>query len=153
MFIDIGTNGEIVISKAGKLSSCSCAAGPALEGMNISCGMRAAEGAIEGIKIHKDKISLKVIGDKTPVGICGSGILECISEISRVGLIQKTGRIKKKEAVKESNPGLEHLIIEENGKRKIHIAHGYCGNIHNTKGYSSGATRKRSYFIWFLCVT
>ena len=124
LFIDIGTNGEIVISKAGKLSSCSCAAGPALEGMNISCGMRAAEGAIEGIKIHKDKISLKVIGDKIPVGICGSGILECISEISRVGLIEKTGRIKKKESVKESNPGLEHLIIEENGKRKIHIAMG-----------------------------
>ncbi|MBU3126819.1 ASKHA domain-containing protein [Clostridium tagluense] len=124
LFIDIGTNGEIVISKAGKLSSCSCAAGPALEGMNISCGMRAAEGAIEGIKIHENKISLKVIGDKTPVGICGSGILESISEIARVGLIEKTGRIKKKESVMESNPGLEDLIIEENGKRKIHIAMG-----------------------------
>lgn len=124
LFIDIGTNGEIVISKAGQLSSCSCAAGPALEGMNISCGMRASEGAIEGIKIHEDKISLKVIGDKIPVGICGSGILECISEIWRVGLIEKTGRIKKKESVVESNPGLQHLIIEENGKRKIHIAMG-----------------------------
>jgi len=124
LFIDIGTNGEIVLSKSGQLSSCSCAAGPALEGMNISCGMRAAEGAIEGIKIHEDKISLKVIDDKIPVGICGSGILECISEISRVGLIEKTGRIKKKEGVKESKPGLEHLIIEENGKRKIHITIG-----------------------------
>jgi uncharacterized 2Fe-2S/4Fe-4S cluster protein (DUF4445 family) len=124
LFIDIGTNGEIVLSKAGQLSSCSCAAGPALEGMNISCGMRAAEGAIEGIKIHEDKINLKVIGDKTPVGICGSGILECISEILRVGLIEKTGRIKKKDVVKENNPGLEHLIIEENGKRKIHITMG-----------------------------
>lgn len=124
LFIDIGTNGEIVISKAGQLSSCSCAAGPALEGMNISCGMRAADGAIEGIRIHKDKISLKVIGDKTPLGICGSGILECISEILRVGLIEKTGRIKNKESVKESNTGLEYLIIEENGRRKIHIALG-----------------------------
>ncbi|MBU3142653.1 ASKHA domain-containing protein [Clostridium sp. CF012] len=124
LFIDIGTNGEIVISKAGQLSSCSCAAGPALEGMNISCGMRAAEGAIEGIKIYEDKISLKVIGNKSPVGICGSGILECISEIWRVRLIGKTGRIKKKEEVLEINPGLQHLIVEENGKRKIHIAMG-----------------------------
>ena len=132
LFIDIGTNGEIVLSKAGQLSSCSCAAGPALEGMNISCGMRAAEGAIEGIKIHKDKISLKVIGDKTPIGICGSGILECISEISRVGLIEKTGRIKKREAVLENNPGLEHLIMDENGKRKIHIALG-AKEIHITQ--------------------
>lgn len=124
LFIDIGTNGEIVISKAGQLYSCSCAAGPALEGMNISCGMRAAEGAIEGINIHEDKVNFKVIGNKIPVGICGSGILECISEIWRVGLIEKTGRIKKKDSAIESDPGLEHLIIEENGKRKIHIAMG-----------------------------
>lgn len=121
LFIDIGTNGEIVLSKKGNLSSCSCAAGPALEGMNISCGMRAAEGAVEGIHINKDKIELKVIGDQNPIGICGSGILEAISEIVRVKLVGKTGRIKKKSDV-ENDDDLRYLsenLIEEDKKRKI----------------------------------
>ena len=65
--IDIGTNGEIVLSKGGELLCCSCAAGPALEGMNISCGMRAAEGAIEDIKITENGIELKVIGGQEPI--------------------------------------------------------------------------------------
>lgn len=123
LFIDIGTNGEIVLSKGGELSSCSCAAGPALEGMNISCGMRAAEGAIEGVEINEDGIRLKVIGDKEPVGICGSGILEAISEIARVKLVGKTGRLKKKSDIEE-NEQLQYLsqyLIEEDRKRKICI--------------------------------
>ena len=70
MFIDIGTNGEIVLASGGHLMSCSCAAGPALEGMNISSGMRAAEGAIEDIHIGEDGLELKVIGDCEPAGIC-----------------------------------------------------------------------------------
>ncbi len=124
LFIDIGTNGEIVLSKGGELSSCSCAAGPALEGMNISSGMRAADGAIEGVKINEDGISLKVIGDKEPVGICGSGILEAISEIARVKLIGKTGRLKKKSDIEEDEQ-LQYLskyLIEEDKKRKIVIS-------------------------------
>ncbi|MCM1990677.1 ASKHA domain-containing protein [Oceanirhabdus seepicola] len=124
LFIDIGTNGEIVLSKGGELSSCSCAAGPALEGMNISCGMRAAEGAIEGIKINEDGIRLKVIGNKEPVGICGSGILEGISEIVRAKLVGKTGRLKKKSDIEE-NDQLQYLskyLIEEDRKRKICIS-------------------------------
>lgn len=60
LFVDIGTNGEIVLSNAGKLVSCSCAAGPALEGMNISCGMRAVDGAIEDMEIREDKIILNI---------------------------------------------------------------------------------------------
>ncbi|WBW95909.1 ASKHA domain-containing protein [Oceanirhabdus sp. W0125-5] len=126
LFIDIGTNGEIVLSKRGELSSCSCAAGPALEGMNISCGMRAAEGAVEGVKFNEDGISLKVIGDKAPIGICGSGILDAISEIARVKLIGKTGRLKKKSDIEE-NEELQYLskcLIEVDRKRKIYITSG-----------------------------
>lgn len=123
LFIDIGTNGEIVLSKGGQLSSCSCAAGPALEGMNISCGMRAAEGAIEGVKIDKKGTSLKVIGDKEPVGICGSGILEAMSEIARLKLVGKTGRLRKKSDIEEDEKlrGLGKFLIEEGRKRKFII--------------------------------
>jgi uncharacterized 2Fe-2S/4Fe-4S cluster protein (DUF4445 family) len=123
LFIDIGTNGEIVLSKGGELSSCSCAAGPALEGMNISCGMRAAEGAIEGVEINGNGASLKVIGDKEPVGICGSGILEAMSEIARLKLVGKTGRLKKKSDIEEDEDlkGLGKFLIEEGRRRKFII--------------------------------
>jgi len=121
LFLDIGTNCEIVLSKAGELSSCSCAAGPALEGMNISCGMRASEGAIEGVKINGNKINIKVIGETQPAGVCGSGILEAISEILRVGLIGKTGRLKKRAALQSDVKlqGLAQFIMEKDGKRNL----------------------------------
>ena len=73
MFIDIGTNGEIVLKHGDKLISCSCAAGPALEGMNISAGVRAAGGAIEDIKFSRRSFELTTIDDERPIGICGSG--------------------------------------------------------------------------------
>lgn len=74
LFIDIGTNGEIVLASGGRLLCCSCAAGPALEGMNISSGMRAADGAIEDVQITENGILLTTIGNQSPEGICGSGI-------------------------------------------------------------------------------
>lgn len=123
LFIDIGTNGEIVLSKGDKLFSCSCAVGPALEGMNISSGMRAEEGAIEGIKIRGNEITLQVINDVRPVGICGSGILDAVSELLRVNLIDKTGRLKKKADLekKETTIGLAKYLTEGNGKKKINL--------------------------------
>lgn len=121
-FIDIGTNGEMILSKGGKLASCSCAAGPALEGANISCGMRAAEGAIEGIQFDEDEIHLQVIGNVEPIGICGSGILEAMAELNQKGFIKKSGRLKSKEDLeKEGRHGLAKYIIEENKKRKVII--------------------------------
>ena len=109
MFIDIGTNGEIVLSKRGKLYACSCAAGPAMEGMNISCGMRAAEGAIEGVRYNDSvgMIWLRVIGDTRdendilvkrlpPTGICGSGVLECVAMLLKTRAISRTGKVSPK---------------------------------------------------------
>ncbi|MDR0879699.1 MAG: ASKHA domain-containing protein [Clostridioides sp.] len=124
LFIDIGTNGEIVLSKKSALTSCSCAAGPALEGMNISCGMRAGDGAIENIHIGETKaegISTKVIGDSRGVGLCGSGIIDFVSELARLKLIGKTGRIKKKTDVEneETIAYLAEHIVDENKKRKF----------------------------------
>ncbi|MDF2569492.1 MAG: ferredoxin [Sporomusa sp.] len=93
LFIDIGTNGEIVVCKNGSLVGTSSAAGPALEGMNISCGCRAEQGAIEGVSIAADgTMELKVIGDGLPKGVCGSGLIDLISELARCGAITTSGR-------------------------------------------------------------
>lgn len=104
LFIDIGTNGEIVLASNGRLLCCSCAAGPALEGANIRCGMRASEGAIEDLTITPDSVELKTIGDTEPVGLCGSGILAAIRELLRTKLVKPSGVFIKTDA-----PGGERL--------------------------------------------
>lgn len=116
LFIDIGTNGEIVLSQKGKLLSCSCAAGPALEGMNISAGMRAAEGAIEDVSIEDGEIKLAVIGNSAPIGICGSGILAAVKELVRCEYIRSNGTFQKTEKLEDGDPRLNH--IELDGKKR-----------------------------------
>lgn len=94
LFIDIGTNGEIAFSSKEKICACSCAAGPALEGMNISCGMRAANGAIEKVFINDD-VEVQTIGGKAAVGLCGSGIIDAVGELVKAGIVQPSGRFVK----------------------------------------------------------
>lgn len=103
LFIDIGTNGEIVLSRGGDLLCCSCAAGPALEGMNISSGMRAAEGAVEDVYVRENGIELHTIGDKAPVGICGSGILAILRELLKTGIVTKRGAFVKYEKLADGD--------------------------------------------------
>ena len=142
LFIDIGTNGEIVLSKGGKLLCCSCAAGPALEGMNISCGMRAAEGAIEDVKITENGIELKVIGDQAPIGICGSGILTVVKELLRVGLVRKEGAFIKKNKMDESDyrypmlqmNGIKREFIMVDGEEQLLITQGDVRQVQLAKG-------------------
>ena len=124
IFIDIGTNGEIVLASHGKLMSCSCAAGPALEGMNISSGMRAAEGAIEDIAITEDGIELKVIGDAEPAGICGSGILTVTKELLRTGIVRKTGAFVKADKFSEDDYRSKYIRVDEEGKRSFRMTEG-----------------------------
>jgi uncharacterized 2Fe-2S/4Fe-4S cluster protein (DUF4445 family) len=116
LFIDIGTNGEIVLAANGKLLSCSCAAGPALEGMNIRSGMRAAEGAVEDVQITEDGIRLQTIGNQKPVGICGSGILAVVKELLRTGIVKKTGVFIKKDRLSESD--YRNPMIRMDGKKR-----------------------------------
>ncbi len=116
LFIDIGTNGEIVLSKGGKLLSCSCAAGPALEGMNISSGMRAADGAVEDVEITEKGVYLKVIGEEDSIGICGSGILAAVKELLRTGIVKNNGAFIKKEQLEESDYRYE--MIQLNGNKR-----------------------------------
>lgn len=91
--VDIGTNGEIVLASKGRLVTCSTAAGPAFEGACISQGMRAESGAIYRVDLSDD-CEIKVVGDILPKGICGSGLIDCISEMIRMGMLRVNGRIK-----------------------------------------------------------
>lgn len=121
LFIDIGTNGEIVLADRGRLVSCSCAAGPALEGMNISSGMRAADGAVEEVHIQAPGVKLKVIGDAPPAGLCGSGILAAVRELLRVGLVKPDGAFIKKDTLQAEDP--RHTLLKLDGtKRECHLS-------------------------------
>lgn len=91
--IDIGTNGEIVLGGKGRMLTCSTAAGPAFEGARIYHGMRAAEGAIEKVEIRDGEVSLKIIGNKAPVGICGSGLIDAIAQMLDAGLVSFKGNL------------------------------------------------------------
>lgn len=91
LIVDIGTNGEMVLSGKGRILTCSTAAGPAFEGAEIRYGMRAAEGAIEGVNITGD-VELKIIGEGKARGICGSGLIDAIAEMYRAGVITSSGR-------------------------------------------------------------
>lgn len=97
LFIDLGTNGEIVFGNKDYMMSCACSAGPAFEGGGISCGMRAASGAIEKIKIDRDtlKPTLKIIGECEPIGICGSGIIDLICQLMISKVIDRRGKIHR----------------------------------------------------------
>lgn len=116
LFVDIGTNGEIVLASEGRLLCCSCAAGPALEGMNISSGMRAAEGAVEDVRIAEDGVHLSTIGDREPEGLCGSGILAVVKELLRAGLVKKTGVFIKKETL--DGDDYRYPMIRMNGSKR-----------------------------------
>ena len=91
--IDIGTNGEIVMGSKEKLICCSTAAGPAFEGGQISCGMRAMEGALDKFFIDEQQIFYHVIGEVEPKGICGTGLIDAVAELVRVGIVDETGKI------------------------------------------------------------
>lgn len=121
LFIDIGTNGEIVLASGGRLLCCSCAAGPALEGMNISSGMRAAEGAVEDAVITEQGVKLSTIDNKEPAGICGSGILAVVKELLRTGIVRKTGAFIKKDKLPETD--YRYPMIQMNGSKREFILH------------------------------
>lgn len=95
LFIDIGTNGEIVIGNRDWLVTASTSAGPCFEGSGISCGMRAVEGAVESFVYDKieDSFKLRVIGDKVPSGICGSGMIDIVYELFNAGVINNKGKL------------------------------------------------------------
>ena len=122
LFIDVGTNCEIAIGNAERIVCTAAPAGPAFEAANLRCGMRAADGAIEVVKIRDGKIELGVIGDVEPIGLCGSGIVEVISELVRVKLLDASGRFVTNEVARELQPALADRFIERDGVRMFELA-------------------------------
>ena len=94
LFVDIGTNGEMVLAANGQLTATSTAAGPAFEGMNIACGMRASRGAIEQVSLSGNDVEIKTIANAEPVGLCGSGLLDVVGELAAHGGVDKNGRFE-----------------------------------------------------------
>ena len=93
LLIDIGTNGELVMTDGKRMLSCSTAAGPAFEGAKISCGMRAADGAIDHVWIEDGQVACSVLGDTEPIGICGSALLDAIAVFLDLECIGESGRV------------------------------------------------------------
>jgi uncharacterized 2Fe-2S/4Fe-4S cluster protein (DUF4445 family) len=120
LFIDIGTNGEMALSANGKIAVSSTAAGPAFEGMNITCGMRACRGAVEAFKIQNGSISFNTIGGAEAVGICGSGLLDIAGELVKAGVIGSNGRfVQPEEGV--YNEELKSRMRDKDGKKAFFI--------------------------------
>ena len=143
LFIDLGTNGEIVFGNRDFMMSCACSAGPAFEGGDISCGMRATDGAIEACTLDKYTMepSLSIVGDpgQRPVGICGSGIIDIISELFRCGIINAKGLfIREGERVKRDAHGMGRFVLagehESETGREISINEVDIDNFIRAKG-------------------
>jgi uncharacterized 2Fe-2S/4Fe-4S cluster protein (DUF4445 family) len=105
LFIDVGTNCEIVLGDGERILATAAPAGPAFEGGAIRCGMRAADGAIEVVKLGED-VELGVIGDIAPAGLCGSGLVDVVAELVKAGLIDASGRFVSDERAAEIAPSL-----------------------------------------------
>lgn len=116
LFIDLGTNGEIVFGNSDFMFSCACSAGPAFEGGDISCGMRATDGAIEACTIDKETMepTFSVIGEEgtKPIGLCGSGIIDVIAELFRCGIISPKGKfIREGERIRRDHYGMGSYVL------------------------------------------
>ncbi|MCD7737188.1 MAG: ASKHA domain-containing protein, partial [Lachnospiraceae bacterium] len=117
LFIDLGTNGELVFGNSEFMMSCACSAGPAFEGGDISCGMRATDGAIEACEIDRDTMepTFKIVGDQgqKPIGLCGSGIIDVICELFRCGIISPKGKfIREGARVRHDKYGMGSFVLE-----------------------------------------
>jgi uncharacterized 2Fe-2S/4Fe-4S cluster protein (DUF4445 family) len=111
--IDIGTNTEICLANQGQLTSVSCASGPAFEGAHIKHGMRAANGAIERLRLVDDGIECQTIGDVPPVGLCGSGILDALAQLYRAGVVDRSGRMGDAHPRVHQRDGVREFVLVE----------------------------------------
>lgn len=119
LLIDVGTNGEIVLGCRDWLICCSASAGPAFEGAGTACGVRAASGAIEKVRISEDgsvKIGMVAGSSHKPIGICGSGYIDLVAELFTAGFIDRTGRFKTDNhnpRIRKGENGLEFLLVDK----------------------------------------
>jgi uncharacterized 2Fe-2S/4Fe-4S cluster protein (DUF4445 family) len=122
LFIDVGTNSEIALGSNERVLATAAPAGPAFEAAQIRCGMRAADGAIEGVKIDDESMVLEVIGDVEPIGMCGSGLVDAVSELVRSGLLDHSGRFMPDEDAAERYPVLAPRLTKI-GQERVFVLH------------------------------
>ena len=123
MVMDIGTNTEISLIHRGAIASVSCPSGPALEGGNISCGMRAAEGAIERVTVVDGRLTIETIGNRQAAGLCGSGVIDALAALRQAGILDDGGRLA----------GEHPDIAELDGARVVLLAPGVHFNQHDVR--------------------
>jgi uncharacterized 2Fe-2S/4Fe-4S cluster protein (DUF4445 family) len=133
LFLDIGTNCELVLGNSDRLLATAAPAGPAFEGAAIRCGMRAAPGAIEVVKITKDSVELGVIGDIEPQGLCGSGLVDVVAELVQLQLIDSSGRYATDDEAALIAPGVAHRLCDLSGQR-VFVLHwkGAAGDVEDS---------------------
>ncbi|MBQ6551403.1 MAG: DUF4445 domain-containing protein [Lachnospiraceae bacterium] len=122
LMIDIGTNGELVLSDGSRFAACSTAAGPAFEGAKITFGMRGAEGAVDHADIKNGALTYSVIGSGKPRGICGSGLLDLTAALLRAGILDETGRFQDPDELPEESLPLAGRLQDIDGLRSFVIA-------------------------------
>jgi uncharacterized 2Fe-2S/4Fe-4S cluster protein (DUF4445 family) len=151
--IDIGTNGEIAIGNSEWLVCCSASAGPAFEGGGTRCGMRATRGAIEKVEILDGSVKYETIGNASPQGICGSGLIDCIYELVKNGIIGADGKFNR--ALKDprlcSEDEISQYLIagpeETEKKNAIVITESDVDNLIKSKGAVFAAIRSLMNYI------
>ncbi len=123
LFVDVGTNGEIALGSEPRTLTTAAPAGPAFEGAEISCGMRATTGAIEGVQITEHAVVLQTIDDAPPVGLCGSGLIDAVAQLYRRGLMDATGRMLSAEDLAGRIPrSLASRLVTVDGVRAFVLA-------------------------------
>ena len=150
LFIDLGTNGELVFGNSDFMMSCACSAGPAFEGGDISCGMRATDGAIEACTIDKETMetSYQIVGEEgqRPIGLCGSGIIDVISELFTAGIINPKGKfVREGERIRRDKYGMGSYVLafanESETEREVEITEVDIDNFIRAKGAIFSAIR------------
>jgi len=116
--VDIGTNTEVCLITDDDMTSVSCASGPAFEGAHIQCGMRAASGAIERLRLVDNKVEYQTIYGTPPVGLCGSGILDAIAQLYLAGVIDKGGKMMDKHPLVRNVKGRNEFVLVKEGERE-----------------------------------
>jgi uncharacterized 2Fe-2S/4Fe-4S cluster protein (DUF4445 family) len=141
LFIDAGTNGEIVIGNKDWMMTCACSAGPAFEGGGIKCGMPASEGAIESIELEKTgKVQYRVIGESKPKGLCGSAMVDLLAELYTHGIIDRQGKFKqahKSDRIIQNEEGKVFLVERASRTywgKDIYLTEKDIANLLRTKG-------------------
>lgn len=140
LFVDIGTNGEMVLGNKEWLVSCSCSAGPAFEGAGITCGMRAMQGAIEALTIdeHTLEVAYSTIGGVKPIGICGSGLIDALAKMRKAGVIDRAGKIQNlpNDRIRKSGAGMEFVLVwaDQVSDRDVVITEADVKNLLRAKG-------------------